>query len=159
MGLPHAVPKSRDIISIVSLITDVSIHDMESHRKTANIVMARRLFHFLTKEMTQLSYPQIGKIVKQDHTTVIHNVTVAEMWMKDRHPQFIEYVRQAKILLKEKLTKGEGKNYDALIRCLKADEVEPKRKPAKRGLRVNRSSPSPLSEAAAFGRVRFSSAE
>ena len=78
LGLPHVIPKAKTILEVASAVTDVSIHDIQSSRRPAHIVNARRLYHFLTKEMTCLSYPYIGRLVRQDHTTVIHNVTVAE---------------------------------------------------------------------------------
>lgn len=158
LGLPHMVPKARTILEVVSAVTDVSVDDIQSSRRPAHIVHARRLYHFLTKEMTGLSYPYIGRLVNQDHTTVIHNVTMAENLLREGNEQFNENINQAKFLLKKLLVEGTDA-YDSVIRLRKAAKDELNRKPAGRNSRVNRGNENPLAAAASTGRVRLSAAE
>lgn len=158
LGLPHRIPKAKEVLEVVSSVTRVSIEDIQSNRKTNDIVNARRLYHFLTKEMTHYSYPYIGRLVNQDHTTVIHNVAVSEKLLRQKDPDFTRYVNKAKLLLKEMIVRGEDA-YDTLVRLQEIATNDAERRSTKRSSRVNRASSNPLAEAESIGRVRFSAAE
>lgn len=158
LGLPHVVPKAKTILEVVSAVTEVSVEDIQSSRRPAHIVNARRMYHFLTKEMTCLSYPHIGRLVRQDHTTVIHNVTMAEKLLREGDEQFNENINQAKFLLKKLLVEGTDA-YDSVLRLRKAAKDELNRAPAGRSSRVNRGNENALAAAASTGRVRLSAAE
>lgn len=158
LGLPHVVPKAKTILEVVTAVTDVSVDDILSSRKPAHIVNARRLFHFLAKEMTHLSYPLIGTFVRQDHSTVIYNVSVAEKLLQEGDEQFTDLVNQAKVLLQAYHNKGKDA-YDTIVRLQKAARDEFNRSTARRTARVNPGSEDPLAAAASIGRVRLSAAE
>lgn len=158
LGLPHRIPRAKEVLDVVSRVTRISIADIQSNRKTADIVIARRLYHFLTKEMTHYSYPYIGKLVNQDHTTVIHNVAVSEKLLRENDADFTRLVNKAKQFLKELILEGEDA-YDTLVRLQEIASNEAERKTTGRSSRVNRGSSNPLEEAASIGRVRLSAAE
>lgn len=51
----------------------LKIADMESSKRTREIAYPRQIAMYLCRELTDLSYPQIGKFFgKRDHTTVLH---------------------------------------------------------------------------------------
>ena len=52
---------------------------------------ARFSFYYLARELTRLSFPQIGKIIHRDHSTVFHGVESAS-----RSPEIMEAVNQIK---------------------------------------------------------------
>ncbi|MDR0219930.1 MAG: chromosomal replication initiator protein DnaA, partial [Lachnospiraceae bacterium] len=60
------------IINVVSEQFDVSIDDIKSKRRDANIAIPRQIVMYLCREMTDFSYDHIGTILNRDHTTVIH---------------------------------------------------------------------------------------
>ena len=52
---------------------------------------ARFAFYYLTRYLTKLSLPQIGKIIHRDHSTVFHGIKVAA-----RSPDIMRAVNQIK---------------------------------------------------------------
>lgn len=53
----------------------VTLADLKSRRRTANVVRPRQVAMYLAKEMTSQSLPDIGRrFGGRDHTTVIHAV-------------------------------------------------------------------------------------
>lgn len=53
----------------------VTLADIKSRRRTANVVKPRQIGMFLAKEMTHQSLPDIGRrFGGRDHTTVLHAV-------------------------------------------------------------------------------------
>lgn len=68
-------PEIKTIIRTVARHYRVSIFDLLSHRRTANIVRPRQIAMYLCKEMTLRSLPEIGRRFSgRDHTTVLHAV-------------------------------------------------------------------------------------
>jgi chromosomal replication initiator protein len=51
----------------------VELNDVLSARRTGNLIIPRQVSMYLAKEMTGLSYPQIGRGTGgRDHSTVVH---------------------------------------------------------------------------------------
>jgi len=66
-------PSIKDIRAAVCKHYNLSLADMLSSRRTANIVRPRQVAIYLCKEFTPLSLMQIGrKFGGKDHTTVLH---------------------------------------------------------------------------------------
>ena len=52
---------------------NVKIADVKAHNKNKNMVLARQVSMYLSRKLTNLSYPDIGqKIGGRDHSTVIY---------------------------------------------------------------------------------------
>ncbi len=52
----------------------VSLHDLKTRRRNKNIVLPRQIAMFLSRELTELSLPEIGAFFGgKDHTTVLHS--------------------------------------------------------------------------------------
>ena len=66
------------IESIQKMVADffkLKVADMYSKRRPAHIARARQVAMYLSKELTQKSFPEIGEAFGgRDHTTVIHAV-------------------------------------------------------------------------------------
>jgi len=74
-----AVPKCRDIQSIVANFYNVSMLDLLSVRRTPTLVHPRHIAMYLCKKLTGVSLPQIGKkFAGRDHTTILHAVRKIE---------------------------------------------------------------------------------
>jgi hypothetical protein len=72
-------PSIRDIQNAVCKHYDVTLIDMLSRRRTADIVKPRQLAMYLCKKLTLHSLPQIGRrFGGKDHTTVLHSVQKME---------------------------------------------------------------------------------
>jgi hypothetical protein len=66
---------TEDILNAVCDFFPVSVMDIKSDRRQANVVRPRMIAMWLTKQHTQQSLPQIGKrFGGRDHTTVLHAV-------------------------------------------------------------------------------------
>ena len=66
--------KASRIIEDVSKEEDVTFTEMRSKFKSRRIVTARRKAVCRIREQTNLSYPQIGKIFKKHHSTIMSNI-------------------------------------------------------------------------------------
>ncbi len=68
--------KKIDINLIQKIITDyynLEMEDMKSKKRTHNLAFPRQIAMYLSRELTELSLPQIGEeFGGRDHTTVIH---------------------------------------------------------------------------------------
>jgi chromosomal replication initiator protein len=71
----HGHPQVRDIQKAVCKHYDVTLSDMLSPRRTANIVKPRQVAMFLCKELTLRTLPELGRrFGGRDHTTVLHAI-------------------------------------------------------------------------------------
>jgi chromosomal replication initiator protein len=62
-----------DIIKFVSSKLNVKISDIKAHNKNKNIVFARQIAMYLSRKLTNFSFPDIGqKIGGRDHSTIIY---------------------------------------------------------------------------------------
>jgi len=62
-----------EIIAIVAGHFGLTPEDLTGRRRTQDIALARQVAMYLARELTEESYPQIGKALGgRDHTTVLH---------------------------------------------------------------------------------------
>ena len=61
------------IFSAVFKKYDVSKEDIKGKKRVKNITWARQVTIYLIREITELSFPDIGEIVDKDHSTVIYS--------------------------------------------------------------------------------------
>ncbi len=67
-----------EIIKAVADEFGISVSDVKSQRRQPNLINARQMFMLLARQFAKhLSYPQIGEIVRRDHTTVMHGANRA----------------------------------------------------------------------------------
>ncbi len=80
----HAVSLSiREIVDTVSKYYGVSVPDIISRRRTANVIRPRHVAMYLSRELTIKSFPEIGRaMAKRDHTTVLHAWAVTKTRME-----------------------------------------------------------------------------
>ena len=65
----------RRIIAVVARFHGISVNDLKSDRRTANVVRPRQVAMYLAKQLTLGSLPAIGRLLgDRDHTTVLHAV-------------------------------------------------------------------------------------
>lgn len=66
---------ARIILRHVYLKTGIKVLDLQSARRTADIVLPRMIACWVMREYTMMSLPQIGKhLGGRDHTTVLHSI-------------------------------------------------------------------------------------
>ena len=76
--------KIEKIISEVAHTYNVSESDILSNRRTAELVLARQVAMYISRETTDLSFKAIGECFGKDHTTVLYNVNKVEEFLKDK---------------------------------------------------------------------------
>ncbi len=76
--------KIEKIIDEVARTYNVSESDILSSRKTAALVLARQVSMYIARETTDLSYKAIGEKFGRDHSTVLHNCSKIEEFLKDK---------------------------------------------------------------------------
>lgn len=66
-------PRFQEIIEAVCEYYDVTKNDVLSSRRTGILVMPRQIICYLGRELTGMSYPQMGRrLGGRDHTTALH---------------------------------------------------------------------------------------
>lgn len=77
-NIPTAVTPSI-IIEHVARYYNVSIDDIQGKKRLSNILFARQIAMYITREMTDLSLPQIGAAFGgKDHSTALHSIRKIE---------------------------------------------------------------------------------
>ncbi|MBO4343741.1 MAG: chromosomal replication initiator protein DnaA [Clostridia bacterium] len=72
------------IITYVSQKTGIAPEEIVGKRKTNEIAMARQVSIYLLRELTEMSYENVGKVFNRDHSTVVSAVKkIKEMMDKD----------------------------------------------------------------------------
>lgn len=62
------------ILSEVSRTTGVSVEEIRSKKRTSSVSDARKMVFYILREVTDMSYEDIGKEFGRDHSTVIYNI-------------------------------------------------------------------------------------
>lgn len=89
-------PSVKRIMQVVSRHYDISMIEMISSRRTKNLAFPRQVAMFLSRQMTPLSLPQIGRqIGGRDHTTVLHGCRQIERRLKNS-PEFESIIERLK---------------------------------------------------------------
>ncbi len=65
---------STDILNRVSAARDISPAMIRGPRRWASIVRARHEVAWLLRQHTAMSYPEIGRLLDRDHSSVMHGV-------------------------------------------------------------------------------------
>ena len=82
-------PTRREVTpqSIMQTVADyyaISVNDLICHSRRREITIPRQIAMYLTREMTNLSLPQIGQVFgNRDHTTVLHGCEKVALGLKD----------------------------------------------------------------------------
>ena len=66
------------IISIVAKRYDISKDDILSKKRDQNIAYARNVSIYVIRSVTQMSFPEIGKIFNRDHSTIMSSNKVIQ---------------------------------------------------------------------------------
>ena len=79
----------------------LSLHELKTKRRNKNIVLPRQVAMYLSRELTDLSLPEIGDFFGgKDHTTVLHSynkikeLVKTNRLLKDRIDRIIKIVQQ-----------------------------------------------------------------
>lgn len=93
--------KPTDIISQVALYFHLNYDDLVGRSRTKNVVIARQVAMYLTREMTSMSLMDIGDVFGgKDHTTVMHAYTRISDEMRERQ-EIYNYVMELTVRLKQ----------------------------------------------------------
>ena len=91
-------PALRDIEAAVCARFGLTAEILRGPKKQRGIARPRQIVMFLAREMTPLSYPQIGAHFHRDHTTVLSGERRIRALMAER-PKLAEYVKQCRALV------------------------------------------------------------
>jgi len=74
-----------EIIKAVAKKLNLRVGDIKSRKKNKNIVLSRQIAMYLSRKLTNNSFPDIGdKVGKRDHSTVIYSINkIKKMMEKD----------------------------------------------------------------------------
>lgn len=81
-------------LAVAALFPPITLSDIKSPRRTANIVLPRQLAMYMVKILTVRSLPEIGRLFGgRDHTTVLHAVRKMEA-LKDKDLKLASQIEQ-----------------------------------------------------------------
>jgi chromosomal replication initiator protein len=72
----------KQIRHLVMTAFHVNELQLSGRTRTLKVAQARQVAFYLTRELTDLTYPKIGELYKRDHSTVIHAHQVVEKRME-----------------------------------------------------------------------------
>ena len=75
---------SRTILGYTAEVVGVSPDDILSEVKTQELVLARSIFADIAYSEYLYTYCQIGRIIKRNHATVMHNLEILAKNMRAR---------------------------------------------------------------------------
>lgn len=101
----HALLQSKGLLNQVDIIQravlakfpGVTLSDLRSSRKTAKVVLPRQIGMYLCKELTNKSFPDIGRrFGGRDHTTIMHAVKKITGMVRDNEvfAGFVNRIRE-----------------------------------------------------------------
>jgi chromosomal replication initiator protein len=79
---PAPPPSAEQIIAKVAEYYSVRAADIKGDRRPANIAYPRQVAMYLTRRITNLSFPEIGKVFNRDNSTVQHGCKKIESDIK-----------------------------------------------------------------------------
>jgi len=68
----HCLPPMERIIRATCTVSGLTRNELLSGRRSKEFVHARHIAMYLAREYTTLSFPQIGRAMNKDHTTVYY---------------------------------------------------------------------------------------
>lgn len=68
------------VIWQVELHFDITLGDLWKQDRSQPLAHRRMVCYYLLRELTNLSYPDIGKLMRRHHSTVIHGVQQIDYW-------------------------------------------------------------------------------
>ena len=74
----NSVIKVADIVRIVSAVCDVHRELLTSEKRQPKYVRARFMIYWLVRKFIGASLPQIGRILRRDHSSVLHGIKCVE---------------------------------------------------------------------------------
>ena len=94
------------VISVTSEYFDVTPDDLRSSSRSRPLVAARQMAMYLTRDLTDLSLPQIGKrFGNRDHSTVLYATNKIRQEMRERK-QVYEQVKELTARIRQQASRG-----------------------------------------------------
>lgn len=90
-----------NIASVIADIYNVRMQDVFSKSRKQEVIEAKRMFFYYTKENSKYSYTRIGAFLNRDHATAMYHHKKIEEWLKMKHYQnyYISILQQINSLL------------------------------------------------------------
>ena len=94
-GEPISVTIDR-IFEKVAKKYGVSVEDIKGVKRTKDIAFARHIAIYMIRKLTDMSLPQLGKLFKRDHTTILSSIKTVEREINANPSMDIELTELAK---------------------------------------------------------------
>jgi chromosomal replication initiation ATPase DnaA len=101
--MPHSYRSSTDLVSpmismqaikeITCKCTGVSMIDLHGVRRPRRVTKARQCFSFIATKYTLKSYPDIGRSLKQDHSTIMHGARKVQALVQANDSVTVEMIK------------------------------------------------------------------
>ena len=85
----------KKILLAISDVTGCPPLELINHRRSREVMPYRHLLYALAKELTWQSFPQLGKTLNRDHSTVLHGAKKGQKLI-ETDPQISKVYKQVK---------------------------------------------------------------
>lgn len=75
-------PKVHKVIQVVASYYGLKPRDIVSERRDLRVIGPRQVAMYICRKKTLLSFPQIGRAMRRDHTTIMHGAEAVERRIK-----------------------------------------------------------------------------
>ena len=82
-------PEINNIITLICSDFLISEAELKSRKNTRNYSDARKIISYLLRKNTLLSFAEIGKVLKRDHSTIVVQINTAT-WLLGTDKKFKE---------------------------------------------------------------------
>ena len=87
----HDEYQGGDVLDVVCQTYDIRRAQLTGKAKNKEVSLARHVAAYLMREVRCMSYPEIGRILRRDHSTIIHSCKVASEQVR-KDPYFAKAV-------------------------------------------------------------------
>lgn len=94
INIPPMADSLKKILLSVAEKRNVHPNDIVGIGQSVAVVEARRDFIWEARTTTKASFPQIGRAIKRDHTTVIYHYSYAEAKLNNEDPRKLQEARR-----------------------------------------------------------------
>lgn len=137
---PEVIIRMGLVMKVGCKYFNISQGELVSHVRSLKCMIPRQIIMYLAKELTNLSYPQIGDWFDRDHTTIVYAHQKLSEQIKSQ-PQIAKYVKDITTLCQREALE-EHKRTEEFKKC-HLPQVAPRRKPTT-SLKLPKPTPQPI---------------
>lgn len=91
--------ETRRIVDAICKVAMVEPRDVLGNRRHKSVAMARKVLYWMMRSRLQLSYPEAGKILGRDHTTIVSGCRKVDVALERLDDEICDVIQRATAIL------------------------------------------------------------